>query len=487
MPNLYAPQGLDLGNGISLPSISILVAPISALWGGTAAYNVAFLLSIFLASAFLYLLAREIVPSTLGPLLAAELLVVSPYFAGHALGHLNLMWVFGLPFIGYLVARFVNGRLSKTWLVVWVALALAVTAGASTELAVTESIFFVVAILCTLIFANTRVRRAVLRALPWTALGAGLGAVLALPVVFAALAAGIPSSPGNPPADYSSDLTNVFVPTQLVQFGESRFSAIWPLWMGNPAENTAYIPASLLLFVLAYGWITRGRLSAALGTFALVALIFSFGPSLAIAGRHTIPLPWRLALDVPGLDHALPGRFSAFVFMAVLLMVAHAWSIARSKLARISIGIVVLVSFVLLIPNLKVMQFPVDARDPSFVTSGQLARTIKPGENVLVLPAGQWGPGMRWEDDLDFSFSMPTGNGGGATPPPELKSPIGWALFSRTLDFPYAKQLPNYLKKYDVSTIIVDGRYPEWNSVVESALGRSAKKVGGVWVYHLDR
>ncbi len=47
---MYAPEGLDLGNAISIPGPSLLVAPVTLLFGGTAGYNVAFLLPIVLAA-----------------------------------------------------------------------------------------------------------------------------------------------------------------------------------------------------------------------------------------------------------------------------------------------------------------------------------------------------------------------------------------------------------------------------------------------------
>jgi hypothetical protein len=482
-PNLYAPDGLDLGNAISIPSVSILVAPVTAAFGGTAGYNAAFLLAIFFGGAAVYLLARELFGSVVGATLAGALTVVSPYFTGHALGHLNLMWVFGLPFLAYLVVRYVRERLRRRWLVVLVALTVAFTIGASTELFVTEFGFAVLALVVGLVFATSAVRGRLLGSLPWLALGGFLGVVLASPVILAGLRSGIPETVANPPALYPTDLTNVVAPTGLTLFGDSFFKGLRAHWLGNEAENTAYVPVTMLIVVVAVLYLSRRRTTAGIATFAGITFLLSLGPMLTIAGAQTVPLPWGLAEHLPGLNHALPSRFSAFVFMALALLVAHGWS-AR-LIPRWFIAGAVALSCVLTLPNLPVMMFGVDASVPAFVTNGDLAGELHHGENVLILPAGQWGPGMRWMDELDFSFDMPTGNGGGARAPKMLQEPIGHALFFQDLGYDYQRELLPYLHRVGVDTVIVDGRHAEWKAVMDRVLPGRAEADDGAWVYHL--
>lgn len=483
-PNLYAPGGLDLGNAISIPSVSLLVSPVAIAFGGTAAYNAAFLLAIFFCGVAIYLLARELFGSVIGATAAGLLATVSPYFTAHALGHLNLMWVFGLPLVAYLTVRAINGRLRPVWLAVGVALTVGFTAGASTELLVTEALFVMIALCVSLFCANKGIRTKLLRLLPWLAAGVFAGAILAIPVVLAALRSGIPHTPGNPPQFYSTEWTNVFVPTSLVRFGAAPFAAVRQDWLGNEAENSAYVPLSLLLLLLVYARYARGRVVAALGIFAAIAFIASLGPFLTIDGKSTLAMPWGWAILVPGLDHALPVRFTGFVFMALALFVAHAWS-AR-VVSRWATALAVVITGLLLVPSPAALGFPTDAHDPPFVTSGQIRDEVAPGENVLVLPAGQWGPGMRWQDDLDFSFDMPTGNGGGANTPPALRDPVGRAFFTRDMSFDFVGELPAYLRRYGVDTVLIDARYPVWKGIVDRALHVKGDYKGGVWVYDLQ-
>ncbi len=484
-PNLYAPDGLDLGNAISVPTVSLLVAPVTLLFGGTAGYNVAFLLSIFLAGAAVTALARELTGSAAGSLLAGLLTVVSPYFAGHALSHLNLMWVAGLPFLAYVTVRLARGTLGRAWFVGWVALTVAFTVGASTELLVTQTVFGAIAWLVALVVIPAAVRGRWAATLPWLALGGVIGGTLGSPAILAALRSGVPEQVANDPTLYASDLTNVLAPTQNTLIGDSFFQTLRAGWLGNQAENTAYIPVTLLVVALVVVVLFhRDRVVRGVVAFAVLAFLCSLGPLLTIAGAQTIPLPWELATLVPGLDHALPGRFSAFVFMGVALLVATGWAHLRRRGRGVLLA-AALTSCALLVPNLQLMLFPTDASLPSYVTSGQLDRDVDDGENVLVLPAGQWGPGMRWMQYLDFSFEMPAGNGGGAEPPPMLQEPMGQALFSRDLDFDYENQLLPYLERVGVDLVLVDDQQPQWRRVMERVLPGGGVHEDGAWVYRL--
>jgi hypothetical protein len=332
-------------------------------------------------------------------------------------------------------------------------------------------------------FAAPVLRRRLVSVVPWLTAGAVAGVGLASPVIVAALRSGIPESAFNPPELYPTELTNVVAPTGLTLIGSGPFAELRTAWIGNDAENTAYLPVTLLLVAAVVVVLRRTRVTGALAVFAAVAFLFSLGPFLTIAGVPTVRMPWALATEIPGLDHALPARFSAFVFMAVVLLVAQAWG--SRALPRWSVVGISLVSCLLLLPNLTAMTFPVDARIPAFVTDGELDAELDDGENVLVLPAGQWGPGMRWMDELDFSFTMPSGNGGGAQPPPALQDPLGAALFAQNLDFPYEKELLPYLDEVDVDTVIVDERHREWKDVMDRVLPGEAEEEDGAWLYRV--
>lgn len=479
---LYAPDGLDLGNAISIPAVSLLVAPITATFGPTAAYNVAFLTAVFAAAFAVFLLGREITGSAAGGMIAGLLVVVSPYQAGHALGHLNMMWVAGLPLATYLVLRFIRGKLRGPGLAVSVGLIIAFTIGASTELFVTQCVFAAFALLIALAVSETR--KHVLRSVPWLMAGGVLGVVLGLPVILAALDAGVPGAPANPPWMYSTDLTNIFAPSDVTLVGDSFFSAVRMTWLGNSAENTSYIPVPLLALAVAALSFAKGRWTAGLAVFAAIAVVLSFGPYLHIAGKRTIHMPWGLTSELPGLDHALPVRFSAFTFMALALLTAVLWRSATRW--RLPIAIAAVSGFVLALPDVNHLGMPVDTRLPAYVSSGELRHDVHAGENILVLPPGQWGPGMRWVSEADFKFVTPTGNGGGAKAPVALHDPTGSALFFQDFDYPWADQLPGYLRRLGVHTVVVDAAATQWLGVAENTFPGQGTLKGGVWVYTIN-
>lgn len=481
-PNLYAPTGLDLGNAISVPAVSLLVAPVTVTLGVTAAYNVAFLLGIWTTAAAVYLLARRLFGSILGATGAGAMVTLSPYFAGHALGHLNLMWTFALPLICYVGVRAAQGAIRPRWIVVVTAFSGAFAMGSSTELAVTQAGFIVFAGIVALIFCTRQYRTRLVRSTPWFALGGVVAGVLSAPIVYVALRAGVPAKPFNPPSMYSIELTNLVVPTVLMKHGEGYFLAAATNWLGNGSEQTAFLPVTLIAFIVVYAIATRARVPAALAVFVIGTTICGFGPFLTINGVATIPMPWYLTDVIPGLNHALPVRFTAFSYMAMALMVAHAW--ASRALPRWFTASTLVGTLILTYPNLAPF-FPVDTTVPALVADGGLAAKLHPGDNVLVLPAGQFGPGMHWMAELDYSFVMPTGNGGGANPPPALSDPVGAALFATDTTFDYPADLPRYLDDYQVDVVVVPTADQEWLGIAERSLGEPQVRDGGVALWRV--
>lgn len=480
-PNMYAPRGLDLGNAISVPTVSLLVAPVTLLVGTTAAYNTAFLLAIFLAAGATYLLARELGAPRAGAVVAGLLMVLNPYFVGHSLSHFNLMWIFGLPLVAYLFLRHLHGRLSPLWFVLGTSVVVAFTFGASTELAVTQVFFGGVALLAALLVGP---RRPLLRATGWLAAGGALGGVFSLPVIWAAFSSGIPAQPFNPPWLYSTDLLNVFAPTRMFLLTSDAIDA-WSLdWLGNDAENTAYLPLTLIGLTIVLVALTRRRLTVVLACLALLALIMSFGPALVVDGTPHGWMPWALTGHVPGLDHALPSRFSTFAFLAIVLIVAVAWP--RSFRGQGIVGVVVLATMALLLPNFSALTIPTAIVDRDFVRSGALREVVRPNEIALVLPGGQEGSGLSWVTESDFYFRVPTGNGGGASVPPSLKTPVGLALFQQDEAFPYDGRLAPWAKKRQVSVVLVPETEEFYSEVATREFGEPDRTLDGVHVWRLD-
>jgi hypothetical protein len=112
-----------------------------------------------------------------------------------------------------------------------------------------------------------------------------------------------------------------------------------------------------LLFVLAWfagrRWSDpRVRVAAVMG---VVLLVLSLGPELHVAGQPWhVPMPWLAFSGLPLIEHALPGRLTLFMWLAVAALVAmaidHAGSLdMRSAGVRIA-GIGLALVFVIPTP-----------------------------------------------------------------------------------------------------------------------------------------
>ena len=170
--------------------------------------------------------------------------------------------------------------------------------------------------------ASTAQRREFWWATRTLLLGVVIGGLLAVPIFYVALRHGAPKIPVVWIRTYSGDLTNVITPTGIGYWGTIR--SLTRTWFGNAAENIAFIPIPMLLFLLVYTAFRRTRLVLGAMLFAFLALVLSFGPTLPFAGTRTSWMPWALFLKIPGLNDALPDRCTGFMFIALLVVLADA-------------------------------------------------------------------------------------------------------------------------------------------------------------------
>ena len=125
---------------------------------------------------------------------------------------------------------------------------------------------------------------------------------------------------------FSTDLLNVILPTpyQLLAPGvvtetSRRFSGLYH-------EATGYIGVPLLLVLAGYAvarWHDRRvQVATAMG---LLLLVLSLGPELYVGGEPwNVPMPWLAFGSLPLIEHALAGRLTLFMWLAVAALVAMA-------------------------------------------------------------------------------------------------------------------------------------------------------------------
>jgi hypothetical protein len=325
---INAPTGVNLmWNSLAAP-IGLVLAPVTVLAGPVFAYNVAIVGAIVLSALAAFVALRRYATGLAGPLVGGAVYGFSPYIASHAALHLNLVAAWAPPLVLIVLDELLIRRRRGP---VALGMALGVLAGlqllTSEEIlatgAVAAAVFAGILVVVTrdraLIAAGTRrVARAFLPAL------AGLLLVAGLPLVIQFLG---PLRIGGRVQDtalFSTDLLNLVLPTRYQLFAPEAATRISQEFSGLYHEATAYAGLPLLvilLLVVARRWADL-RIRVA-GLMAAAMLVLSLGQTLRVGGLDTgLPLPWLPISLLPLLEHAIPGRLTLYMWLAIATIVA---------------------------------------------------------------------------------------------------------------------------------------------------------------------
>jgi hypothetical protein len=157
-------------------------------------------------------------------------------------------------------------------------------------------------------------------------------------------------APVQPTKVFSTDLLNVVLPTSYQLIAPDAATAISRHFSGLFHEATGYVGIPLLV---ALAWIVVARRSdrrvVVAAIVGLIVLVFSFGPELYVAGESThVAMPWQPIGSLPLLEHALPGRLTLYMWLAIAGLTAmgidHAAAMDRRRaamrLALVGLGLV---------------------------------------------------------------------------------------------------------------------------------------------------
>jgi hypothetical protein len=104
-PDVYVPFGLNMAYAEMTPAHTVLGLPLTVLFGETASYNLAILLSFVLSGLGTCLLVEQITGSLLAGVISGTAFAFCPYRIVHLPGHLPLMGTQWLPFTLYWLER----------------------------------------------------------------------------------------------------------------------------------------------------------------------------------------------------------------------------------------------------------------------------------------------------------------------------------------------------------------------------------------------
>ncbi len=216
----------------------------------------------------------------------------------------------------------------------------------------------------------------------------------------------------------------------------------------------------------------------------LATAVASLGPVLHIAGRESIGLPAALLAHLPLIDKALPGRFMAFAFLDLALLIALYLSTPPHGMRKSILAILCIGS---LIPNLGGRWWISKADIPSFFAHGSFRRYLRKDEITLILPYGRHDRNsMLWQTQTGMYYRM-VGGSLGRTTAEFWGWPAGRALYNGEPSFDFAAQLKFFLGAHHVETIIVAGkareRWPAWLG----SLHLTGSSVDDVILYRVPR
>jgi hypothetical protein len=144
-PLVYFPVGYQVANGELTPANSLLLLPITALWGPVVGYNVAMLFSFFASALGAYLWIYQVTKRQAGACVGAVIFAFLPYRFAHMAGHLELMSTQWIPLTFFAVERFIANR--RLWWAVATGLFLALVALSSWYYAYAAMLLFPVYLL----------------------------------------------------------------------------------------------------------------------------------------------------------------------------------------------------------------------------------------------------------------------------------------------------------------------------------------------------
>lgn len=482
---IWAPSGFNLTWQTSIPLISIVAAPITAILGPIGALNLLCLLSIPITAWCAFILCRYVSGSYGASILGGFIFGFSPFMLSQLkFGHLHTLYAFPIPLSLYLAARLFNREIAVRRFILLLGLLLMAEFLFSIEVFATMTIFAMTTFAIAWLLGKGEVRGRLTGMIAPLAISYCLALIAVSPLLYCFFAIRFQSEPIWPVAKWSADLFNFLIPTPVNLLGIvpvfDRISG--PFNGGNVPESSGYIAVPLIVAVAAFVRRNRGEMLGRVLIDALIVIVLcSLGPFLVVGGKQTrIGLPWAL-LQVPVLNNAEPARFSMYIHLDLAILVSL-W-IARASLKPALKGAAGAAIVVFMLPNMTGGFWTSSATVPEFFRAGLYRKYLARDETVVMIPWGPRGESMLWQAMARMYFRM----AGGAGPPPkEFRFwPIVEALTVQRWVPDAPAQLDGFITSHNVGAVIVeDEHYGEWRPLL-STLGVAPRAIGGVRLYEV--
>ncbi|HSL65587.1 MAG TPA: hypothetical protein VK874_13110 [Gaiellaceae bacterium] len=473
----WVPHGFDFGLGTGGGGLGLAAAPLTALIGHVATYNVLILLAPALAASTAFVLAEHLTGRFWPSLAGGYVYGFSSYELARLLGHLPLAFVALVPLVPYVVVRRYTGDLGRSRFVA--ALAALLVA----QFLILPQIVFSLVVLGgvaagagAVVFGRSAVWPTLLESTV-----AGLAALVVLAPVLVYAVVSDAAAPARSPFFESVDLLGYVVPTGRTWLAPPGASSIAERFTASPVEQGAYLGLPLLALV-ALAALRRplSRPRVLLLAMFLSAVVLSLGTRVRVAGEVLVPAPWTLVARVPVVGSALPARLTLYAALFAGLLVALALSDRRSTVR----WLLVLAGVAATLPNLHLDRWSSDVPRPAFFERGGDERHLPSGSTALVLPYGPAGWSMLWQAETSFRFRMVGGHFGlRVTPSEDRWRDVYEGLGLGTVAAP---RLRRFLATHDVDVVVVTpGTRGRARRMVEAAVGAPPVRTLDALVYRL--
>jgi len=477
---VWSPSGFNLTWAASIPTLSLLTAPLTIMYGPIFSWNLLSMLAAPLNAFCAFLLLRYIYKDNAAAFLGGYIFGFSSYVMGQLLGHLNLDFVCLIPLaLLFFIINIRNG-IKRPYFIAIMAIIIFLEAGISTEVLATATLFGFISIVIFFIF-ESNLRKNLFRTSVDLILAYILALIMLAPFIYFLIKgfSGVPKII-NSPSFFSSDLLNYIIPTPITRIGRSIFFSIASRFTGNYSEEGAYIGLPLFLltaFSLKENIAVRKQAGLALLTIFIVVIIFSLGPQLHINGVniHT-RLPWTFFTHIPLIRGALPTRFANYASLIVAIAIGFWLSTERATKKRY---VAVLATIIFIIPNVSIYNWGSQSVPSIFTKHDILAK-----KNVIVLPFGNTGPSMFWQLESGMAFNM-VGGYVGFTPLPFRKLQVTTDLFSGTPGEGFYDLFKAYCARFHVQYVVVCHGTPAPLAKFVKDEGWLSDKYGQCIAYHV--
>ena len=475
---VWAPNGYNLAWTTSIPGPSVLLFPVTWLFGPIVSYNLLCLLCPALAAFSAFVLCHYLTGQFWPALMGGYIFGFSQYMLAQMLGHVFLIVIFPVPLAIYIVLLRFRRQITRTVFLALLIIVLLFQFLSSTELFATTAVFAAAAFVLSWLLcgASIEIRDIAIE----TGCAYLLTAALAIPYLYHVFSGGLPA-PINPSNVYSNDLLAFAVPTPVFKAGRA-FGEVAAQFRSGEVETAGYLGPGLWIIIILY---VESQWSTRWGKILILSLIsiglLSLGPRLHIGGIDRGPAPWHIVGKLPLIDQALPDRFGMYFFL-VAAIIASLYLTQRSisMWAKLLLSIICLLS---LAPNFRLFRSAVTHISiPQFFRFGDYKHYLARNDNVLILPYAEREDGLLWQGETDFYFRLAAAR---LTLPPAEASewPVLQTLYSGEEMLDFAEQFQAFLRAHGVKAIIVDVRAGgPWERLV-SEVGLVPLRTGGVDFY----